>query len=39
MQCLSLRADAAPVLRDICAALHGAWQQTADRAEAKSPVH
>jgi hypothetical protein len=39
MQCLSLHADAAPVLRDICAALHGAWQQTADRAEAKAPVH
>jgi hypothetical protein len=31
MQALALHPDAAPVLRDICAALHGAWTDaTAD---------
>ena len=25
MQALALHPDAAPVLRDVCAALHGAW--------------
>ena len=25
MQCLALHPDAAPVVRDICASLHGAW--------------
>jgi hypothetical protein len=25
MQCLAVHPDAAPVLRDICASLHGAW--------------
>ena len=29
MQCLSLHPDAAPVVRDICASLHGAWQEAA----------
>jgi hypothetical protein len=32
MQCLSLHPDAAPVLRDICASLHGAWGEAAERA-------
>lgn len=27
MQCLSLHPDAAPVLRDMCSSLHGAWSQ------------
>lgn len=30
MQCLATHPDAAPVLRDICAALHGAWCSAAN---------
>lgn len=29
LQCLALHPDAPPVLRDICASLHGAWQGAA----------
>jgi hypothetical protein len=29
MQCLATHPDAAPVLRDICAGMHGAWQEAA----------
>jgi len=29
MQCLALHPDAAPVVRDICASLHGAWGEAA----------
>lgn len=29
MQCLALHPDAAPVVRQISASLHGAWQETA----------
>jgi hypothetical protein len=29
MQCLALHPDAAPVLRDMCASLHGAWTRAA----------
>jgi hypothetical protein len=29
MQCLAAHPDAAPVLRDICAGLHGAWAAAA----------
>ncbi|MBI3374819.1 MAG: hypothetical protein HY017_24105 [Betaproteobacteria bacterium] len=29
MQCLATHPDAAPVLREICADLHGAWAQAA----------
>jgi hypothetical protein len=29
MQCLAAHPDAAPVLRDICASLHGAWGEAA----------
>lgn len=29
MQCLALHPDAAPVVRDICASLHGAWNVAA----------
>lgn len=29
MQCLALHPDAPTVVRDICASLHGAWQQAA----------
>ncbi len=30
MQCLALHPDAAPVVRDICASMHGAWQVAAE---------
>ena len=33
MQCLALHPDAAPVLRDICASLHGAWTAAPARDE------
>lgn len=29
MQCLSLHPQAAPVVRDICATLHGPWSEAA----------
>jgi hypothetical protein len=29
MQCLAAHPEAAPVLRDICASLHGAWGRAA----------
>jgi hypothetical protein len=29
MQCLALHREAAPVVRDICASLHGAWTRAA----------
>jgi hypothetical protein len=29
MQCLALHPDAAPVVRDVCASLHGAWREAA----------
>jgi hypothetical protein len=29
MQCLALHPDVAPVVRDICASLHGAWSEAA----------
>jgi hypothetical protein len=29
LQCLAVHPDAAPVLRDICASLHGAWGEAA----------
>jgi hypothetical protein len=31
MQALALHPDAAPVLRDVCAALHGAWTPAEER--------
>lgn len=40
MQCLALHPDAAPVLRDTCASLHGAWSEVAARSEPeRRPVH
>ncbi len=42
MQCLSLHPHAAPVLRDICASLHGAWTRRGPEqplARRGSPVH
>ena len=32
MQALALHPDAPPVLRDVCAALHGAWAGAGDNA-------
>jgi hypothetical protein len=32
MQCLALHPDAPPVVRDICASMHGAWQGAAQAA-------
>lgn len=29
LQCLAMHPDAAPVVRDICASLHGAWGEAA----------
>lgn len=29
LQCLALHPDATPVLRDICASLHGVWSEAA----------
>lgn len=40
MQCLALHPDAPPVLRDVCAALHGAWSKAAAGDELqRPPVH
>jgi hypothetical protein len=41
MQCLALHPDAAPVVRDICASLHGAWQAAAEPLAGKTtgPLH
>jgi hypothetical protein len=36
MQCLAVHPDAAPVLRDICASLHGAWAAAPAQAERAS---
>lgn len=37
MQCLASHPDASPLVRDICAGLHGAWQQAACAAHGESP--
>lgn len=41
MQCLALHPDASPVVRDICASLHGAWNEaaTASRPEHAGSIH
>jgi len=39
MQCLALHPRADPVLRDICASLHGAWARTADAATEARALH
>ena len=41
LQCLALHPDAPPVLRDICAGLHGSWSEaalSADRPQ-RAPLH
>ena len=35
LQCLALHPDAAPVIRDVCSAVHGAWSRAA--CDATSP--
>jgi len=37
MQCLALHPDAPPVVRDICASLHGAWNEAAVGKTNESP--
>jgi len=39
MQCLALHPDAPPVLRDICAGLHGAWTEAAAPTPPKGALH
>lgn len=39
MQCLALHPDAPPVLRDICAGLHGAWAEAGQPSERNKPMH
>ena len=40
LQCLAAHPDAPPVLRDICAALHGSWAEVAQAGSAPSgPLH
>ncbi len=39
MQCLATHPEAAPVVRDICAALHGAWGEAAGATEEIRNLH
>jgi len=39
MQCLATHPDAAPVLRDICSALHGAWSEAAGASADTRSLH
>ena len=39
MQCLALHPDADPVIRDICASLHGAWCEASIGLAAGDAVH
>lgn len=39
MQCLAAHPDAPPVLRDICAGLHGAWTEAAIPAAPERALH
>jgi hypothetical protein len=36
LQCLAAHPDATPVVRDICAALHGSWSEAATPCDLKS---
>lgn len=38
MQCLAAHPDAPPVVRDICASMHGAWQRAAEGCTASGEV-
>lgn len=39
LQCLALHPDAAPVVRDICAGLHGTWTAAARPPEPPEALH
>ena len=39
MQCLAVHPEAGPVLRDICASLHGAWARAAAVPDDRSTRH
>jgi hypothetical protein len=39
MQCLAAHPEAAPVLREICAGLHGGWAEAGRGPERNGPVH
>ena len=39
MQCLALHPDAPPVVRDICASLHGAWSEASSGAAVRDALH
>lgn len=40
LQCLAVHPDAPPVLRDICAALHGSWTEGAQAGSVpRGPLH
>jgi hypothetical protein len=39
MQCLATHPEAPPVVRDICAGLHGTWGEAASAAGRHAPVH
>lgn len=39
MQCLSVHPRAAPVLRDICSALHGPWSSAAGEGPERARMH
>lgn len=39
MQCLATHPDAAPVVRDVCAALHGAWSEASVATEDARSIH
>ena len=39
MQCLATHPEAAAVVREICAGLHGAWQEAAASRAANGTVH
>jgi len=39
LQCLAAHPDADPVIRDICAGLHGIWAEAATGCGADSPLH
>jgi hypothetical protein len=39
MQAIALHPEASPVLRDICAGLHGAWTSASEGAADRGPIH
>ncbi|HEX5162535.1 MAG TPA: hypothetical protein VFV88_12500 [Steroidobacteraceae bacterium] len=39
MQCLALHPDVAPVVRDICASLHGVWGEASGVPQREGAVH